>query len=297
MMKRRNHIPLLVSIIAVEAIFIMWQATRSTEIPRQLASQLSTQPAALAIAVPSPFHYQFKVAGTLAEAGSMDTSSSPYFWLNSGGLFYLRDGIGMTVQGELQQLSKWRIAYAQSNPVDTDNGYHPQNILRLVTRSKWNNLSQEVYFKINKDNLSESPNRNASNGVLLFNRYQDSNNLYYTGVRVDGAVVIKKKINGDYHTIAYKKIYPGTYNRQSSPNLLPKQRWMGIKSEVRTNADNTVAIRVYTADQKNGPWQLVLEGVDDGVRYGGAPITTGAYAGIRTDFMDLEFDDYRIANI
>ena len=177
-----------------------------------------------------------------------------------------------------------------------------REILRLVTRSKWQNMSQEVYFKINKDNMSASPNRNASNGVLLFNRYKDGNNLYYTGVRVDGAVVIKKKINGDYHTVAYKKVFPGSYNRDTSPNLLPKNVWMGIKSEVKTGPNGTVAINVFMkksppAGGVTGAWELAISGVDDGAKYGGAAITESGYAGIRTDFMDLEFDDYRIANI
>ena len=39
--------------------------------------------------------------------------------------------------------------------------------------------------------------------MLLFNRYQDGQTLYYGGVRVDGAAVIKKKLAGVYTTLAY----------------------------------------------------------------------------------------------
>src|SRR3989338_3479902 len=142
-------------------------------------------------ATQSSFSYSFSVDGSLQESGSMDKSTSPFWWLNSGGLFILKDGLGMTIQGDLNAANKWNIAYASANPVDTDIGYRPQNIFRLVTKSKWQNFDQRVYFKITKLNMSESPNRNASNGFLLFNRYIDGDNLYYTGVRVDGSVVIK----------------------------------------------------------------------------------------------------------
>ncbi|MDO8231798.1 MAG: hypothetical protein Q7T37_01150 [bacterium] len=255
----------------------------------------SSQMASVARAVSSPFYYNFNVDGVLHEAGKMDDSSSPYFWLNSGGKLHLTGGVGKTVSGELPLNDKWRLLYAISNPIDTDNGYHPQNIFRLVTRSKWQNFSQEVAFQNAKLNMSSSTNRNSSNGILLFNRYQDSNNLYYTGIRVDGAVVIKKKINGTYYTMAYKSFYANgsQYSRDTNPNLIPSQKWIGIKSEIRTNPDNTVSIKFFVDKDKTGNWVLASEAIDDGKTYGGAAILNEGYAGIRTDFMDVEFDDYR----
>jgi hypothetical protein len=38
----------------------------------------------------------------------------------------------------------------------------------------------------------------------------------------------------------------------------------------------------------------VAEAKDDGKTFGGAAILNEGYAGIRTDFMDVEFDDYKI---
>jgi hypothetical protein len=32
--------------------------------------------------------------------------------------------------------------------------------------------------------------------------------------------------------------------------------------------------------------------VDDGVQFGGAPFTQPGYGGLRTDFMDVAFDNY-----
>lgn len=275
----------------------VWQSSYFEKIVRNIALSSGRQTASVAAIIKSPFYYSFKVDGTLDEAGNIDDSSSPYFWLNSGGQFILKNGIGKTVQGELSKFNKWRLAYYTSNPTDTDNGYHPQNILRLVTRSKWQNFRQEIYYKIVKDNLSASPNRNASNGLLLFNRYLNGNNLYYTGIRVDGHAIIKKKINGRYYTMSEKPFYSGVYNRDTNPNLIPENKWFALRSEIKTNTNGTVNIKVFIDKDKTGVWVLAAEATDDGKSYGGAPILKDGYAGVRTDFMDVEFDDYRIEKI
>lgn len=233
----------------------------------------------------------------LDETGKMSESASPDWWLNSGGKLYYKRGSGRTFQKMTTANSKWRKKYNKNNPKDTDKGAHPQNIFRLVTRSQWDNLSQQVYFNYKRNNLSKSKNRNESNGILLFNRYQDGDNLYYAGVRVDGSAVIKKKINGDYYTMAQKKVIKGKYDRKDKPNLLPRHHWFGIKSEVITNSDDTVTINLYTDENRTGNWTMVLTAVDDNSSYGGAAITNEGYGGLRTDFMDVEFDDYKIEEI
>lgn len=241
------------------------------------------------------FYYPFNNSGVLNEIGQMGNSMDPYFWLNSGAQLWITDNIGETIQGELTDNSPWRSIYRDSNPTDTDNGYHPQNIFRFVTRSKWQNMRQECHFLITKDNLSLSTNRNASNGLLLFNRYQDSNNLYYAGIRVDGAAVIKKKTNGTYYTLAYNKIFPGSaYDRNANPDILPKHSWLGLRSEITNQADGTTAIRLYVDQTGSGSWILAAAASDDGRSYGGPALVAEGYAGIRTDFMDVQFDDYRL---
>ncbi|MDP3729753.1 MAG: hypothetical protein Q8R26_03355 [bacterium] len=295
---KKYFLGLLIIIFLASGIAV-WQGSYFEKIVRGVFLSPDRQLASLAAVVQSPFYYNFKVDGVLDEIGKMDDSSSPYFWLNSGGQFYLKDGIGKTIQGELGQFHKWRLAYASSNPVDTDNGYHPQNIFRLATRSKWQNFNQEIYFKITKLNMSASASRDASNGFLLFNRYQDGNNLYYVGIRVDGAAIIKKKINGVYYTLADKQFYnaDAPYNRDTNPNLIPGQKWIGLKSEMMTSSDNTVSIKLFIDKDKTGNWILVAEAKDDGRSYGGAAITNEGYAGIRTDFLDVEFDDYKIVKL
>jgi hypothetical protein len=250
-----------------------------------------------AATVSSPFLYTFNATGKLVETGSISLSSSPYFWLNSGAYMPIADGVGGTVQGTLPASDPWRLIYAGSNPADTDNGYRPQNIFRLVTRSAWSNVREEAYFKIHADNLSASKNRNASNGLLLMSRYQGGDTLYYAGIRVDGAAVIKKKKNGTYYTLGYEKLFAGTYDRTKNPNLLPKHIWIGLRSETVTNADGTVTVKLYTDVGKTGTWTLALSAVDDGKTYGGAALTKSGYAGIRTDFMDVSFDNFRLTRM
>ena len=289
-MKKPNLIAIvsLAVLVVAGALFYKY----STNVTNRYASLFPEQVASPARAVTSPFIYNFTVDGTLAETGAMDESSSPYWWLNSGGRMYLKSGIGMTIQGELPTSDKWRVLYNIDNPADTDLGFHPQNIFRLVTRSKWKSFSQQTSFQIVKNTLSASEERDAWSGILLFNRYQDGNNLYYTGIRDDGHAVIKSKKKGDYVTLAEKSYFPGTYDRAANPSLLPVGKWMAIKSEITTNSDNTVSIKLYVDNDNSGKWTLALEAKDTK-----NPILNEGYAGIRTDFKDVQFDNFKIVNI
>jgi len=234
----------------------------------------------------------FGSTSTTEEAGNMSGSGSILWWISSGAYFYNANGVGATISGSLSATNPWRVAYYLSNPTDTDNGYHPQNIFRLVTRSTWQNYTQEVYTKTTALNLSASAERDAWSGIFFFNRYQDQNNLYYTGIRDDGHVVIKAKKNGTYTTLAEKAYWPGTYNRSTNPSLLPQNTWVGIKSEVTTLPDNTVSIKFYVDEGRTGVWTLALSAIDTK-----SPILNTGYGGIRGDFRDIQFDDYKIMGI
>ncbi|MBI2098170.1 MAG: hypothetical protein HYT49_00705 [Candidatus Wildermuthbacteria bacterium] len=255
--------------------------------------------AAVSASVGSYFQYSFSVDGTLDEAGSMGESWSPYWWLNSGGQFFLKDGVGKTAQGELPDLSKWRLYYASANPIDTDNGYHPQNIFRLVSRSTWQNFEQQVRFRITRINMSESPERDGWSGVLLFNRYVNGDNLYYAGIREDGYSVIKKKKNGVYYTLASERVYgaDAPYDRDTNPNLIPGKKWIGLRSVVQNGLNGSVDITLYVDKNNTGVWEVAAQVTDDGKSYGGSAITSEGYVGVRTDFMDVEFDDYKVRKL
>jgi hypothetical protein len=244
------------------------------------------------------FRESFDLPYIVNETDHKSRSSDAYWWVSSGGYFYSREGVGSTVVGDLPAQDKRRIDYSYSNPRDTDGGYHPQNVFRLVLKSVWRDFQQEAYFKVINDNLSASEYRNESNGLLFFNRYQDAFNLYYTGIRVDGYATIKKKIDGIYYTLAQERFdtTSNIYSREISSTLLPKQKWIGLKSVVYTNADSTVTIKLYADFGRMGNWIFLLEAVDDGVRFGGDVFRDGN-AGIRTDFMDVEFDDYYIESL
>src|SRR3989338_7741228 len=223
-MKMKNVTLLIIIILAIALVFFMY---KTNKISKRLAFSLDDEKGSFLKNVPSAEEYvaavanrgqnkkkgttpapepepiapisffdSFSTSGSLEEGGSIYESTSPDWWVNSGGRMISSFGNGKTVQNELATIDKSYKAYLISNPIDTDLGFHPQNIFRLVQLGAWSNMSQQAYFKINKLNVSESTNRNASNGLLLFNRYQSGDNLYYTGLRVDGAAVIKKKING-----------------------------------------------------------------------------------------------------
>jgi hypothetical protein len=252
------------------------------------------------------FHYQnvvrnnlvltFSEKMTLQEAGKMSDSSSPNWWLNSGGVMEMGNGTAQTNFGPLPENSYWQKLYAKTNSRDTDSGFYPQNIFRLVTMGKWQDLDQQLYFNIDKINLSQSEFRNESNGVLLFNRYYDGDNLYYTGLRVDGYAVIKKKTNGVYYTLGERDIFSGgkKYDRDAAPNFLPLHQWIGIRSVVTNTGDGGVDVKFYADPQGMGKWQLELESKDDGDVHKTAPLSNPGHAGIRTDFMDVSFKDYKI---
>lgn len=200
-------------------------------------------------------------------------------------------GVLTSISGEIADNDRFRLLYAESNAVDTDNGYHPQNLLRLVTRNKFTNFTQQVFFNIRKINESSSSNRNQSNGVFFFHRYQDGKNLYYAGIRVDGSAVIKKKLGGVYYTLKTASVYPGHYNHDTAPNLLPIDRWIGMKTVIVNNANNTVDITMYLNDNMLGSgWTKVLQ-VEDSGREAEMIVNEG-YAGLRSDFMDIMFDSY-----
>lgn len=247
----------------------------------------------------SEFHDPFSDPGVIEDASRMDRSLSPFWWVNSGGCLIIRDGCAMTLQGDLPEGSRWRVKYAAESGDDTDGGARPQNIFRLITRSRWRNLRQEAYFRIRRYHLSRDVHRGESNGLLLFSRYKDADNLYYAGVRVDGHAVIKKKCRGEYHTLAEKPVFTGgqPWDREKNPNLLPVGRWVGVQCEVRNTRDGNVRIRLFLDRDRSGKWELVLEALDRGRDTGGAPFRGEEHAGIRTDFMDVEFDDYRISDI
>jgi hypothetical protein len=251
-----------------------------------------------AAVTPSPYVYSFSTDGILEETASPETSSSPYWWVDSGGRFMIANGVGQTIIGDVSPSDRWYLTYHDSNPEDTDGGLHPQNIFRLVARSTWHNVRIEMHFKIIADHFSESSNRNESNGVLLMSRYTDTGDtLYYAGIRVDGTAVIKKKYHGTYYTMAQNRIFPGIYTQSTSPNLLPHNQWIGLRNETISEGNGSVSVRLYLQND-DGSWREIAEAHDDGKQFDGTPAIEGVLPiGIRTDFMDVQFQNFRAESI
>lgn len=237
----------------------------------------------------------FDTEGTLVERARIEQSTSPNWWLSSGGMLTVENGFGRTLTGDLTD-SPWTNRYARSNPVDSDDGRHPQNLFRLVTKGRWHTSRQELSFRIRAIRQSPSRERDRWSGLFLFQRYLDGDNLYTTGLRVDGAAVIKRKRGGKYETLEYRRVYtsPLPYDRETNPTLLPLDRWIRLRTEIGDRRGGNVEIRMWIDDpERTQGWQLVIEAIDGGSR-SAAPIRAAGHSGIRTDFMDVEFDRYAI---
>lgn len=199
----------------------------------------------------------------------------------------------MTMHGDAPELDYWRLAYAATNPSDTDGGAHPQNLLRLLSRSVWEDVRIEAHLRIDDDHVSASPNRNGSNGLLLMTRYRDSGTLYYAGLRVDGTAVIKKKYHDTYYTMSQKAVFHGSYNRDAGVDLIPHAEWIGLRMEAVTDADGGVLIRLYMQRLGQPGWTEIVSATDRGQFGTTTPIRGPGFVGIRTDFMDVSIDSFK----
>ncbi|HUQ30099.1 MAG TPA: hypothetical protein VM103_01110 [Candidatus Paceibacterota bacterium] len=241
--------------------------------------------------------YSFNVPGVLEETSTAAASPSPYWFLDSGARLLISGGTGQTIQGNLAASDPWYREYAHANSVDSDDGSHPQNIFRLLTKSLWTNAREETWFMITGDHLSASPNRTLSNGLLLMSRYQDQDTLYYAGIRVDGSAVIKKKYRGTYYTLAQTPFLAGTYHPISNPTLLPHGVWIALRADTSTNSNGSVLITLYWKQNQTSPWTRLVSATDTGAYGNTPPITTAGVTGIRTDFMDVVFRDFLVQEL
>lgn len=233
----------------------------------------------------------------LEEAESLKASSDMCWWVDSGAVFLIHNGVGETQIGPLHHGSPWRQLYAASDPIDTENGSYPQNIFRLINKVPRQNFYNELFFNIRSYRASESPGRNESNGILLMGRYVDADNLYYAGLRVDGTAVIKRKLDGGYETLGTVVLNNETnYDREKNPNMLPLDQWIGLSMNIANDTDKKVVIRLSLYSQ--GAWQTVLTVVDDPSKLpNGNILAEAANTGIRTDFMDIAFKNYKIISL
>lgn len=243
-----------------------------------------------------PFEYSFGSVDTpsvtLEEVwvnkSGVEDSANPFFWLNSGGQMITILGRGNTLQGETTS-GKWFDDYRANQ--ETDFGLHPQSIFRLYTRQNFLNTSCSVIYRQNYYHLSASPNRWEPNGLLVMSRaIRNGQDSYYGGFRVDGHAVIKRKKAGVYKTLYEKKIYSGTYIRDSetNSNLLPLGHWLGVKFTTKTLLNGSVELTLWRDAEWTGIWSKIASVIDTD------PITHEGLHALRTDFADVTFDAFKI---
>jgi Bacterial Ig domain len=137
------------------------------------------------------------------------------------------------------------------------------------------------------DNRDESADPDtpavAWDGVHVWLHYVDQYELYYASVnRRDGSVVVKKKCRGGadnggtYYELAAASGYP-----------VPMGAWQHVGASIRTNADQTVTIKLYREGQQ------LIEATDTGV--GCAAIAGPGAVGVRGDNLDFDIDDFTVS--
>jgi hypothetical protein len=208
-------------------------------------------------------------------------------------MLVIENDIGHTILKVAPEASEWSWRYRRNNPLDTDAGRYPQNLFRLLTKNTVGDADVSASFEIRAINMTDTPNRDTWSGIFVMTRYQDADNLYYAGLRQDGHAVIKKKVGGVYYTLGEVPHFQShlTYNKYTNPNLIPGQSWMRLK--VRTEAeDDGMHITLFIDQGESGEWQEILSAVDTGT--GGKMHSDPGHVGIRTDYMDVAFDDFVI---
>lgn len=191
--------------------------------------------------------------------------------LNSGSLF-AKGGVGFTGVPDDREPNA-----ASSNGTDSA-------ILRLLTNQA-DLTNFEVSFKLRHEGFvtTSSTPAVAWDGVHVFLRYADEENLYYASVnRRDGTTQIKKKVSGGpsnggtYYTLADGK------------NPFTIGAWQSVRATIEDQSDGSVAISLF-ADGR-----LVARAVDKGT---GGPVIRSGQSGIRGDNSQFSFDDFVVRGL
>lgn len=236
------------------------------------------------------FDYTFNAPGTVFEASNPSASWSPYLWLASGAKLAIQGGAGASLQGDLPAGDPWRVRYADTLAVSSDGGAHPQNVFRLFAKYPVKDASLTTYVNRERDNLSNVENRRGYDGESLIARYQGANEYYLATVRDDGLVSIKRVRDGTYTTLATARVFPGVYDAQSNPDLIPLGKWIGMRFETYDTATSTV-LSLYTDVNDTGVWTLSARGIDAS----DARIDSGGLMGVTSDYADVALRSLVIA--
>ena len=92
--------------------------------------------------------------------------------------------------------------------------------------------------------------------------------------------------------MAEKQIFPGDYEREKDMSLVPQIEWLTLRTETTTNKKGVVTISLFMKRATETKWTLLLKGLDTGTNFDSPPLVGSHPLGIRTDFMDVEFDNF-----
>lgn len=160
--------------------------------------------------------------------------------------------------GNEDPLGKWDVTSQRLHAFGM-HGYTDSPIFRMVT------LKSDIKnFTMVSDMMKTKLGINDWDGLQLFFRYKDPDNLYAAGLRNDNAIHLKKKYNGVYYTLAQ---VPFNSNQLS--------RWYKMKVVASGSR-----LQVYV----------------DGLKY--IDVTDGSIpqgrVGIRTDDINAYFDNFTV---
>ncbi|MCA9308573.1 hypothetical protein KC980_03600 [candidate division WWE3 bacterium] len=218
-----------------------------------------------------------------------DKPNLNYRWnIVSGGILNIKKSVLSTNIGELNTQNPVYKLYQNKAPIDSDNGKHPQNLFKITTKRSYINSTQKITYKIKKLNLSDSPNRNNTNGIFLLSKYKNEQTYYKAGLRVDGNFIISRTLNGETQILAAKTYFLGDYDRTQTPYLINTSEEDLLKFETIETKDG-VMLKLYYRDTPKRDWFTMLEVFDPT----DMAIVSKGKNGIQTDFMDVEFTNYK----
>ena len=173
--------------------------------------------------------------------------------------FNRRDGL-VASETMANASSQWRVTSGNLY-IRRTHGYTNDDVFRVVTRrSDFSDVLVSAYMQ--KRNLAVNP----WEGLQLFIRYQDPDNLYVAGLRNDNSIHLKKKIKGKYVTLATAPINSNMINT-----------W--YKMTIVADSDR---LRVFVGDKKY-------------IDVRDASLTAGR-VGIRTDNIEAYFDNFQVSS-
>lgn len=192
-------------------------------------------------------------------------------WIVTSGSLFVHDNTG------------WTGVPDRGSPGPTSATVTDSSVFRAVTQNAdFQNVTVSFGLLVQRFVPPATGKTPGWQGVHVFLRYQSPSLLYVVSVdRVDGVIVIKKKVSGG-------TVDGGTYYTLASVNgKSVSGRWEQVRASV-VNEGAGVDIKLWLDGQ------LRLQAVDNGIG-DVPPITQPGRVGIRGDFTEFEFNHFTVS--